>query len=429
MIADYSPNPFAINNPLIEALPSMLSGKELIHALACIPPYRESYRNRNAGERLQLLSHLYDFYQPMPMTLDLYCEVYNALQHCYGQYTPAKEAATLQAEYTAMGGHNTAASVGGGNSFSVIGVSGLGKSTALQRVLSLFPQTIEHQRYHGKMFFCHQIPYLVVQTPHDASIKALILDIYLQLDNLLGTSYQRDALNKRLSVDVLVSQLNQIVRINHIGLLVIDELQNIAYRKDDGGIRFLNFLVHLINGTGVSVCMVGTPRVLQVLQQEFRSARRTTGLIYDRLENGSEFFLLLRGLWHYQYTRYVTPLTPELQNWLYRKTQGVPDILVKLLYNAQKQCILDGSEKLEFSVFESVLSKNLGMVSDYMAELAAKPVQSKRRIQSSAEANNKPCTPAKRREPNFQTMLRHAKKQGASPLSVYSPYIKAEVKI
>lgn len=429
MIADYSPNPFAMNNPLIEALPPMLSGKELIHALACIPHYHESDRNRNAGERLQLLSYLYDFYQPMPMTLDLYCEVYNALQHCYGQYTPVKEATALQAGYAAMEGHSTAASVGGGNSFSVIGVSGLGKSTALQRVLSLFPQIIEHQRYHGKMFFCHQIPYLVVQTPHDASIKALILDIYLQLDNLLGTSYQRDALSKRLSVDVLVSQLNQIVRINHIGLLVIDELQNIAYRKGDGGIRFLNFLVHLINGTGVSVCMVGTPRVLQVLQQEFRSARRTTGLIYDRLENGTEFFLLLRGLWHYQYTRHSTPLTPELQNWLYRKTQGVPDILVKLLYNAQKQCILDGSEKLELSVFENALSKNLGMVSDYMAELAAKPVQSKRCIRPSEEQNSKPCSPAQRNEPSFQTLLRHAKKRGASPLSVYSPFIKAEVEI
>ena len=417
MIADYSPNPFAINNPLIEALPSMLSGKELIHALACIPPYRESDRNRNTGERLQLLSHLYDFYQPMPMTLDLYCEVYNALQHCYGQYAPVKEAAALQAGYTAMGGHSAAASVGGGNSFSVIGVSGLGKSTALQRVLSLFPQIIEHQRYHGKMFFCHQIPYLVVQTPHDASIKALILDIYLQLDNLLSTSYQRDALSKRLSVDVLVSQLNQI------------ELQNIAYRKGDGGIRFLNFLVHLINGTGVSVCMVGTPRVLQVLQQEFRSARRTTGLIYDRLENGAEFSLLLRGLWHYQYTRHSASLTPELQNWLYRKTQGVPDILVKLLYNAQKQCILDGSERLEPSVFENALSKNLGMVSDYMAELAAKPAQSKRSIRQSEEPNSKPFSPTKRIEPNFQTMLRHAKRQGAAPLSVYSPYIKAEVEI
>ena len=70
------------------------------------------------------------------MTLDLYCEVYNALQHCYRQYTPVNEAAALQAGYAAMEGHSTAASVGGGNSFSVIGVSGLGKSTALQRVLS-----------------------------------------------------------------------------------------------------------------------------------------------------------------------------------------------------------------------------------------------------------------------------------------------------
>ena len=267
-----------------------------------------------------------------------------------------------------------------------------------------------------------------MQTPHDASIKALILDIYLQLDSLLGTSYQRDALSKRLSVDVLVSQLNQIVRINHIGLLVIDELQNIAYRKGDGGIRFLNFLVHLINGTGVSVCMVGTPRVLQVLQQEFRSARRTTGLIYDRLENNTEFSLLLRGLWHYQYTRQNTALTPELQNWLYRKTQGVPDILVKLLYNAQKQCILDGREELDLAVFERVASKNLGMVSDYIAELAAQPIR-----KVSRQPPNQKSTASKhdekKTEPRFYRLLTQAKRRGESPVPVNAPYIKCEVSI
>ena len=93
---------------------------------------------------------------------------------------------------------------------------------------------------------------------------------------------------------------------------MIDELQNIAYRKN--GIRFINFLVQLINGAGVSICMVGTPRVLQVLQQEFRAARRTTGLIYDRLPDDKEFALLLHGLWHYQYTRFATDLTPEMQS-------------------------------------------------------------------------------------------------------------------
>ena len=313
MHADYIANPLYGNNPFIEALPPMLSGKDLIRALAVIPPYSDSDRDRSTGERLQLLSSLYEFYQPLSMTIDLYCEVYTAMQHCYGQYSIQSEAAAMQNSYSMMHGNALAASIGGGNSFSVIGVSGLGKSTALQRVLSLYPQVIEHTVYHGQKFYCHQIPYLVVQTPHDASIKALILDIYLQIDSLIGTCYQKDALSRRLSIDVLVSQLNQIVRVNHIGLLVIDELQNIAYRKSDGGMRFLNFLVHLINGAGVSICMVGTPRVLQVLQQEFRAARRTTGLVYDRLPNDKEFSLLLHLLQFLSSVRYMYCYWPALR--------------------------------------------------------------------------------------------------------------------
>ena len=426
MDADYIANPLYADNPLIEALPPMLSGKDLIRALAVVPPYSDTDRDRSAGERLQLLSSLYEFYQPLSMTVDLYYEVYTAMQHCYGQYSVQSEAAALQNGYALMQGGAFAASIGGGNSFSVVGVSGLGKSTALQRVLSLFPQVIEHTRYHSRNYYCHQIPYLVAQTPHDASIKALILDIYLQIDSLLGTNYQKNALAHRLSVDVLVSQLSQIVRVNHIGLLVIDELQNIAYRKGDGGIRFLNFLVHLINGAGVSVCMVGTPRVLQILQQEFRSARRTTGLVYDRLPNGKEFALLLHGLWHYQYTQYSTDLTPELQNWLYRKTQGIPDILVKLLYNAQKQAILDGREKLDLEVFESAFLRNLGMVSEYICELSAKPV-AKPQASSMSEPAAVPVKAPIVTGNDIRVLLKKAKKSGEPPISAYAEYVKGEV--
>lgn len=65
MHADYVPNPLYDNNPFIEALPPMLSGKDLIRALAVIPPYSDSDRDRSTGERLQLLSSLYEFYQPL----------------------------------------------------------------------------------------------------------------------------------------------------------------------------------------------------------------------------------------------------------------------------------------------------------------------------------------------------------------------------
>ena len=150
MHADYIVNPLYDNNPFIEALPPMLSGRDLIHALAVIPPYSDSDRDRSTGERLQLLSSLYEFYQPLSMTIDLYCEVYTAMQHCYGQYSIQSEAAAMQNGYSMMHGNALAASIGGGNSFSVIGVSGLGKSTALQRVFSLYPQVIEHTVYHGQ---------------------------------------------------------------------------------------------------------------------------------------------------------------------------------------------------------------------------------------------------------------------------------------
>ena len=149
MHADYVPNPLYDNNPFIEALPPMLSGKDLIRALAVIPPYSDSDRDRSTGERLQLLSSLYEFYQPLSMTIDLYCEIYTAMQHCYGQYSIQSEAAAMQNGYSLMHGNALAASVGGGNSFSVIGVSGLGKSNAYYHCSRRLSNTL---RITGKIF-------------------------------------------------------------------------------------------------------------------------------------------------------------------------------------------------------------------------------------------------------------------------------------
>lgn len=104
MTAEYTTSLLYPGNPYVEALPPMLAGQELIRALASVPPYSASDRDRSTGERLQLLSALYEFYQPLTMTLDLYCEVYNAMQHCYGQYTPQREAAAFQQGYAAMQG-------------------------------------------------------------------------------------------------------------------------------------------------------------------------------------------------------------------------------------------------------------------------------------------------------------------------------------
>lgn len=138
--------------------------------------------------------------------------------------------------------------------------------------------------------------------------------------------------------------------------------------------------------------------------------------------------MLLHGLWHYQYTQYATDLTPELENWLYRKTQGIPDILVKLLYNAQKQAILDGREKLDLEVFESAFLRNLGMVSEYISELSTKSV-AKRQTKTAPEVSVGSAAPVKIVGNDIRVLLKKAKKSGELPVSAYAEYIKGEVAI
>ena len=148
--------------------------------------------------------------------------------------------------------------------------------------------------------------------------------------------------------------------------------------------------------------------------------------LYDKVQLAAA--KMLDGLWHYQYTQYATDLTPELANWLYRKTQGIPDILAKLLYNAQKQAILDGREKLDSEVFESAFLRNLGMVSEYISELSAKPVV-KRQAKTSPDVSASAVKPAKIVGNDITVLLKKAKKCGESPVSAYAEYIKGEVAI
>ncbi len=117
-----------------------------------------------------------------------------------------------------------------------------------------------------------------------------------------------------------------------------------------------------------------------------------------------------------------------MQSWLYRKTQGIPDVLVKLLYNAPKAVpSLDGRERLDYEVLESAFLKNLGMVSDYMAELSTVRVpRPQREVKHSPAAIRSPEAASPY---DLRGTLRATKKSGRPPLDAYADYIKGEVEL
>ena len=143
--------------------------------------------------------------------------------------------------------------MGGSDSFTIIGTSGIGKSSAISRAITLITENrvIEAQNPYTQV-----VPCIIVQCPFDSSVKGMLLEILRKVDEVLDTKYYQNALRARATTDMLIGSVSQ-VALNHIGLLVVDEIQNVANSKN--GKSLIGALTQLINNSGISICMVGTP--------------------------------------------------------------------------------------------------------------------------------------------------------------------------
>lgn len=263
---------------IIKALPEMMAGKELLLAMTTLPDYDDSIREESEAVRLMALSDLYQIYLPSQMSLEIYSKLYLALLRSL-QKKGSKIAILQQYEnHKAVRQQEYSGIIGGSDSFTIIGTSGIGKSTAISKALDLITASgvIE-----VKEPFVKVIPCIVVQCPFDSSVKGLLLEILRKVDECLGSKYYERAVRTRSTTDMIIGSVSQ-VALNHIGLLIVDEIQNVANSKN--GKSLIGALTQLINNSGISICMVGTPESAIFFEQAMQLARRSLGLQYGRLE-------------------------------------------------------------------------------------------------------------------------------------------------
>ena len=192
--------------------------------------------------------------------------------------------------------------------FTIIGMSGVGKTTSIEAILALYPQVIFHSHYHDHDFNFTQIVWLKQNCPFDGSVKGLCLNFFQAVDDLLGTRYYDNYASGRKTVDELLPRMALVASLHSIGVLVIDEIQHLSQAKSGGSGKMLNFFVQLINTIGLPVVLVGTYKAISLLSGEFRQTRRGTGqgdLVWDRMKNDDDWKWFVNCLWGYQY---VTPL-------------------------------------------------------------------------------------------------------------------------
>ena len=243
------------DNPFIQALPKQLTGKELIAYLGQEQILPEQWNELSPTKRMELVEKLHFLYIPMDYSISTYNLIYRSLRTAYegkktadiNQQMEAIGIAIQKKDFTIMPDCEHQA-----DSFSLLGAPGMGKTETINRVLRNIPKVIVHESYFDKKLNQIQIPYIRIQCPSNKSPKAACIQILHELDSILGTDYTDGKRLRSVNMDMMICKISQLCMRFHVGIIVIDEIQNIL-RMNENAVAskesFISFMVELSNKT------------------------------------------------------------------------------------------------------------------------------------------------------------------------------------
>ena len=185
-----------MNNQL---LPPMLEGQALLDALQILPKYDSAIRTHSKAERLIALNDLYNIYLPNEMSLEIYSKIYLATLRSLSK--KVTRLATMQrnenGKYLTLQQKQSIdfqGIIGGADCFTIIGASGIGKSSAISRSIQL----VSNGMIELENPYCKVMPCLVVQCPYDCSLRGMLLAILKQTDEILDNTHFKKMSNNVL---------------------------------------------------------------------------------------------------------------------------------------------------------------------------------------------------------------------------------------
>lgn len=379
------------NNPYIKVLPDIISKESIAKELLFKIKIKKEELLLPNEIRFNILPRVYKAFQPLPIHIEVWNMINNLIRQGYISRNPfspnfkrynnklGSEIVNKTYNLDVDENFRTTAQCG-----LLIGVSGMGKSTTVQRVLSKIPQVIVHNEYEGINFNQLQVTWLKLEAPANGSIKSMTLQFFSKIDSLLGTNNMQRYVSKQLSLDIMIPMMGQLANNIGLGLLIIDELQHL----DKGEKKVMNYFVTLMNSFGVPLLLIGTPACYGMLQREMRITRRVSGsgaVVFNPMKNDREFEIFIKGIWKYQWLVEPTKLTKEIIDLFYDKTQGICDLVVKLFVNAQRIAIEKGIEELTVDLLNKTWDKEFSLLQPMLDAIKSKNVVRKMKFEDITE--------------------------------------------
>lgn len=341
-------NPEYAGNPLIEALPFYMSPEELamsnLHIIRV--PSEHDIKTKPLERLLSSISALDSLVIPMRWHYELQRELYWCMCRAYLRRHIDFDAESAGCPITFKGNetrekyHISFPMSEGNVGFSVLGISGCGKSKAVELALSHIPQTIVHFSGTPKQFI--QIPYLYV---------------VLQKSNLAGLwNGVAEALDKALGNDIVpvyhtmmrkLNRLNdkleyaaRLCTIFKVGVIIIDEIEFLksTTRRDT-----FEDLLSFNNMTGIALAVVGTATDKMNLFPTFQMCRRF-GKDIDASEycrNREEYYELIQQIKNFQCFSNKVTFTNKMKEALFEESNGTVGLTVAIFKEMNRRYITD----------------------------------------------------------------------------------------
>lgn len=223
--------------------------------------------------------------------------------------------------------------------FTVIGISGGGKTTTLSSSLYNYPQVINHTDENSR---CIQIVYIKVECPPDGSLKSFYNSCLEALSNAVGRELHAN--KNKMTIGEKELLFKKLALRWNLGMIVIEEIQQLSIKREDTMNQFLT----LANDTQIPIVYVGTFKALnRIFGVDFRLARRLGNeIIVRRYEKDELWNDMLEELWEFQWLKEYIPLTKELNDAFYLETAGIIDRVINLFEAIQLDAILQSRESI-----------------------------------------------------------------------------------
>ncbi|GAB3328236.1 ATP-binding protein [Marivirga atlantica] len=354
-------NPDFKGNPLIEAIGVGYSFEIFNQALVKNRPLsRKNALKLSAQERETLLIGLRQrFFVPNENHYALYRSIVNSFLAGYVKRNPFSNNPTqrIKKSYKDLLNFEEELSLTTNSLGSLfIGPSGIGKSTIINKIIGLYPFGIKHDLKGLEPFV--QIPFVKLECPKGSSIKELCVDFLEYLDKYLHTNYLKTYFKgNRTGIYELVNAMAKLTISHQIGIIFVDEIQNLINspraNKDD----LLTFFTKLNNTLNIPIIITGTPEITTLIESNYTLMRRWSGegaTKWNRLAKGEDWELFIYSLFKYQYTDELMPYDESASNYFYAVSQGLIDIAIRLFVGAQREAFETNKSCISYSILNKV---------------------------------------------------------------------------